>query len=77
MRYGQSLNENIAMCDYVLSRLSHPLTDGDMEYHGLVCEWLEAMRDGWRAELRDMRGPPLAQSPNAHRWEPSPFDAQG
>ena len=68
MRYGQSLNENIAMCDYVLSRLSHPLTDGDMEYHGLVCEWLEAMRDGWRSELKDI---------HAHRWEPSPFDAQG
>ena len=72
MRYGQSLRENIAMCDYVLSRLSLrttlPSSLVDIEYHDLVCEWLEAMRDGWRSELKDI---------HAHRWEPSPFDAQG
>jgi hypothetical protein len=69
MRYGQSLNENIAMCDYVLDHLMGEAgTDDDMEYLGLVCEWLEAMRDGWRSELHDIR---------AHRWTRSPFDAQG
>ena len=67
MRYGQSLNDNIAMCDYVLSRLRNPIHNGD-ELHSLVVEWLEAMRDGLRAELRNI---------NAYSWEPSPFDAQG
>tara|TARA_Y100000310_G_scaffold301770_1_gene338531 strand:- start:190 stop:393 length:204 start_codon:yes stop_codon:yes gene_type:complete len=54
MRYAQSLNENIAMCDYVLSRLSHPIANYDTEYHGLVCEWLETMRDGWRSEIEEL-----------------------
>lgn len=54
MRYAQSLNENIAMCDYVLSRLRNPIANYDREYHGLVCEWLEAMRDGWRSEIEEL-----------------------
>ena len=58
MRYAQSLNENIAMCDYVLSRLSLqttlPSSLVDIEYHDLVCEWLETMRDGWRNEIEEL-----------------------
>ena len=76
MRYQESLTYNIAMCDFLLRTVGWD-SDEDSDLQQEAVDFLNALRDGWRAELRDMRGPPLAQSPNVHRWEPSPFDAQG
>ncbi len=67
MRYQESLTYNIAMCDFLLRTVGWD-SDEDSDLQQEAVDFLNALRDGWRAELHDI---------HAHRWEPSPFDAQG